>query len=112
MFSCQAFALDGNSMLSRISRKTLKKLSELGYYKAAFDLKRHPAFTGKFRFFLPISIVILNAINECTLIVVLLNIGISRQWLRSKSVNAKVSRLFEEIDGDSVSSRIISSIKL
>ncbi len=47
IFISQAFVLDGNSLLSRIPRKSLKKLAELGSYKAAFDLKRHPAFTGK-----------------------------------------------------------------
>jgi hypothetical protein len=109
-FSFQAFALDGNSMLSRIPRKNLKKLSELGFYKAAFDLKRHPAFTGILFYFYVRLYYHLKFYQLLFLIPYLFfyYVGISRQWLRSKSDNANFSKLFEEIDADSVSSLVVS----
>lgn len=42
----QAFDLEGNSLLARVPHNNRKKLAELGAYKAAFNLKRHPAFAG------------------------------------------------------------------
>jgi hypothetical protein len=60
VFFKQAF--HGNSLLSRLPPGNIKKLSQLGYLKVAFDLKKHPAFTGtislvqiafiKFKFYL------------------------------------------------------------
>jgi len=42
----KAFVSDSNSLLSRIPTKTIEKLNALGSCDAAFDLIRHPAFTG------------------------------------------------------------------
>ena len=43
----QAFVAESaSSLLSKVPRKILKDVSALGSYKAAFDLKRNPSFTG------------------------------------------------------------------
>nr|CAH0102881.1 unnamed protein product [Daphnia galeata] len=67
-------AFHGNSLLSRLPPGNIKKLSQLGYLKVAFDLKKHPAFTG-----------------------------IARRWIKSKSIRSDDDSLdvFQEIDNDS-----------
>ncbi|KAI9558051.1 hypothetical protein GHT06_014804 [Daphnia sinensis] len=69
----KALVSDTASLLSRLPRRNLRKLLELGAYKEAFDLKRHPAF-----------------------------MGIARQWIKSKpSYSAEGSlNVFKEIDAD------------
>lgn len=42
----QAFAAGNLSLLSNVPKKMRQHLATLGHYKAAFDLKKHPAFTG------------------------------------------------------------------
>ncbi|KZS03961.1 Centromere protein I [Daphnia magna] len=74
----KAFVSDTNSLLSLTPRSSVKKLSKLGSYKAAFDLKRHPAF-----------------------------MGIAREWIKSKpgySANAPTEfETYEQIEADSES---------
>ncbi|XP_057380549.1 uncharacterized protein LOC130702935 [Daphnia carinata] len=74
----KAFVPDTNSLLSLTPRSNVKTLSMLGPYKAAFDLKTHPAF-----------------------------IGIAREWIKSKpgySANkSSALRTYEEIEADSES---------
>lgn len=69
----KAFVPAPDSLLSRLPRRNVRKLLELGALKEAFDLKRHPAFTG-----------------------------IARQWIKSKpNYSAERSlNVFEEMDAD------------
>ncbi|XP_057379734.1 uncharacterized protein LOC130702084 [Daphnia carinata] len=69
----KALVSDSASLLSRLPRRNIRKLLELGDYKGAFDIKRHPAF-----------------------------MGIARQWIKSNPNYSAEGALdvFKEIEAD------------